>query len=413
MVLLQNEGVNYTPGTRELPIKILISVLGMNKMKSKLMATFSEKASIEEFINGPETTDVIAPVVTEIPVTEIIEDFGGVTEDPVAEIEQVETVASQLDELATDVDGIKTVSGMESYSRIYNQMVTNVGLQLPTQVSVESFSKTKGGKRSLARQIRKHADHLRRVAALGIEDFVDNVDDRLKNMTEEFRRSLKELEALRVDVDVPDEEVTINEKSIWKMMHVDNKLIKTPMYIQEEESNLKALADQVKKATAMIMADNAEGKLFSTGNYDFLYNRELQVGKSSIKIKDLGTPKAERAYSGSDYGWIAAWTLMFSVVGLVGALLFKSATGKEKTNSSRSKQEMMTFIDTVKKLSLVVKSVDDDIAKLTKYIESKGEEASGYKKDASPVFQLALFIVQQCTDLAKGSRVLFSKIANA
>ena len=62
-------------------------------MKSKLMATFSEKASIEEFINGPETTDVIAPVVTEIPVTEIIEDFGGVTEDPVAEIEQVENDA--------------------------------------------------------------------------------------------------------------------------------------------------------------------------------------------------------------------------------------------------------------------------------------------------------------------------------
>lgn len=381
-------------------------------MKSNLMAQFSEKASIEEFIEGSLPTQVVNPVVTDVPVLEVVEDFGGPIEDPMVEVEQAETVAGQLDEIATDVDGVTTVSGMESYGRIYKQMVTNVGFQLPLQVSAENFTKTRGGKRALAKQIRGHANHLRRVAALGLEDYVDNVDGRLKSLTEEYKRAIKELDSIKPNLDVPDEEVTINEKGIWKMMHVDNKLIKSPLYIQEEEKNLKELADQVRQAVQKITSDNAEGDLFYANEYDFLYNRELELGSKKIKVNDLGTPKPERAYSGSDYAWIAAWTLTFQLVGLVGALLFKKATGEEKTKSQRSKQEMMTFVDTVKKLSIVVKSVDDDIAKLTKYIESKGEEAGGYKKDSSPVFQLALFIVQQCTDLAKGSRVLFGKIAN-
>lgn len=382
-------------------------------MKSKLMQDYSEKASIEEFIEaGNVPTPAVNAVNTVVPAVDVIEDFGGPTEDPVVEIEQANTVADQLDELATDVDAITHVNGMESYGRIYHQMVGNLGFDLPSQPGLESFAKTHGGKRSLARQIRSHANHLRRVATLGLEDYVDSVDTRLESLTEEYRRAIKELDAIRPNLDVPDSDVEIDQKAIWKMFHVDGKLIKSPSVIGEEESNLRAMAANIRQAVNKIIQDKAEGNLLDSNSYEMLYNRNIKVGDKSVKVNDLGTPKADRAYSPTDIAWIVGWTIFFQLPGLIGSLIFKSKTGEEKTKSTRSKQEMLMFVDTVKKFATIVKDVDDDIAKLKKYIDSQ-EDPSGYKKDSSPVFQLALFVVQQCTDLAKGSRVLFGKIANA
>lgn len=381
-------------------------------MASPLMARFSEQASIEEFIEaGAELSPAVDQVVTELPVVEITEDFGGTIEDPMVDVAQAETIAGQLDELAVDVDAVKTIPAMESYGRIYTQMVTNVGYELPTQPSVEAFDKTRGGKRALAKQIRGHASHIRRVANLGLEDFVDNVDGRLKSLTEEYRHAIKDLEKIRPNLDAPDETVKVDQKAIWKMFHRNNKLIKSPAIIQEEEKNLREMTSSIKQAVQKITTGQTEGGLLRKDEYEMLFNRNVAVGETAIKVKDLGTPKAERAYSGSDIGWIIGWGLVFNIVGLVGALLFKSATGEEKTESKRSTQEMMIFVDTVKKMSSIVKEVDDDIAKLLKFINTKGEEAGDLKRMASPVLQLAVFVVQQCTDLAKGSRILFGKIA--
>lgn len=384
-------------------------------MKSRLMDRFSEQASIEEFIEGTASALPVAvnPVITEVPVVEVIEDFGGEFDDPMVEVDQAELVAGQLDELATDVDGITTAPAMESYGRIYTQMVSNLGYTMPSQPGLESFAKTRGGKRSLAKQIRTHASHLRRVAAMGLEDYVNSVDDKLKTLTDEYRTAIKELDSIKPNLDAPDEEVTVNEKSIWKMFHKDNDLITSPLTaIQEEEKNLRSLAGEVKRAVQRITSDTAEGDLFNSGDFNFLFNRDLDLSGTKVKVNDRVVPKPSRSYSGSDYAWIAVWSIVFNVVGLVGGLLFKRATGEEKTKSKRSTQEMHVFVDTVKKMTTIVKGVDDDIAKLKAYIEKKGDEAAGYKRDSSPVFQLAVFIVQQCTDLAKGSRLLFGKIAN-
>lgn len=378
-------------------------------MKHAKPAKTAEQVAIEEFIDAiPPVLETVDNVVVDNTIPEtIVQDEVGL--DPI--IESV-AVADTLEDMAGDVDASTTAIAMESYRRLFSQITQMSGHPIQAGVSLESFPVTKGGKKQLAKAIRSHAKTIRECVQVALEDYVDNVDQKISENMSHYKQALGELNSVNEDsIDVSGN-VTVNHKMVWKLFHMDGKLMDLRNFHEEIES-VKKLADQVSKAKDVVAklqsGENMDGTVLA-GNLtvDLMNNTRVTISNGRSNWEELDTPKPDRAWSAGDWFWI----FMFSWVGVVYRVI-KGGNGEEKTKKKQSLKAISKVIAEMKRLAPLVQGIENDAkAILTSVEQAPDDKKADIKRAVSPVLELASKTVSHVTQVTYGAMKMFKQAEN-
>lgn len=328
-----------------------------------------------------------------------------------AEIHEAGTLADNLEILAADTEVAPAVA-VESFHRVFKAMV---GEDLAPQkmISVEEFKGRNMSGRILARSIRSHVNTLRTAIVAALEDYSAEGGSKFGTMVENYRRSLSQLDGVEDEVHVADKIVKIDHTNIWKMFHKNGKFIK-PDEITTEIQEIHKLLSELKSYAGQLssVAARPEGDVGSLPNFSgkFMFNRTITIDNGQVRVSDADVPKPSKEYSGSDYAWIAGWSIFFGPLGLIGSLIFKKKTGSE-AERNRGTQEMHAFINNVKKLNSEVSQLETMVAQVSKAMRTS--KNASVKSGAAPFFELANVTMKQISELTYGAAQLFTKVKNA
>lgn len=378
-------------------------------MKHAKPVKTAEQVAIEEFIDAiPPILETVDNVVVDNTIPEtIVQDDVGL--DPI--VESV-AVADTLDDMAGDVDASTTAIAMESYRRLFSQITQMSGHPIQAGVSLESFPVTKGGKKQLAKAIRSHAKTIRECVQVALEDYVDQVDQKIGSSMSHYKQALGELSSINEDsIDVSGN-VTVNHKVVWKLFHMNGKLMDLRNFHEEIES-VKKLADQVSKAKDVVAklqsGENMDGTVLS-GNLtvDLMNNTRVTISEGRSNWEELDTPKPDRAWSAGDWFWI----FVFSWMGVVYRLI-KGGNGDEKTKKKQSLKAISKVIGEMKRLAPLVQGIENDAKAILASVEqAPDDKKSDIKRAVSPVLELASKTVSHVTQVTYGAMKMFKQAEN-
>lgn len=369
-----------------------------------------EQIAIEDFINSIPPTIVMEgdTIVADNTISEWIAQDDVPSLDPI--VETVE-VADTLDDLAEDVDRVTAAPAMESYRRIFSQLVNLTGHPLAEQttVAVESFQPTVSGKVKLAKAIRGHAEALRTAALVALEDYAEKIDESLGTMISNYKQAMGELNHLRVDPDVIDSNVNIDHKQVWKLFHIKGKLADLKDFDKEIEG-VKKLADEARKGIDRVkksaVGEVLEGPaLEGSLKVNLLANSDISIKNGRSYFDEKAVPAPDKSWTLGDWFWI----FIFNWAGLAYRII-KGGSGDEKTKKKQSLKAIHDVINKLKELAPVIDGIAKEAHDLIKFIDQQPEDKQAeLKKAASPVLELVAKTVQHVTKVTYGAKKIFEK----
>lgn len=372
----------------------------MQHAKPKLTA---EQVAIEDFMNTiPPALVRDGDCLADNTITEVI-DHVDTSLDPI--VESV-VVADSLDELAGDVDGVTTAASMESYTRIFKQLTSMSGHPV---ASLEEFKPTKGGVKKLASSIRQHAELIRGCVDLSFEEYTDKVDESIGTTMSNYKQALGELNKLNQNIDMPDEEVVINHKAVWRLFHMNNELMDLRDF-QVEVDGIKTLAEAVRKGSDRVAKMVSSGE---TGNalegkefVQLMNNTDVTIKEGRAHFEELPVPEPEKKWSAGDWFWV----IIFGWAG-VRYRQAKGGSGEEQTQKKQSIQAIHKVIDEMKKMGPVVDGIAKDAKRVIAQIEkAPNDKKADLKRAASPVLELASKTIQHVANITYGAKNMFEKM---
>lgn len=373
-------------------------------MKHAKPTKTAEQVAIEEFIDSiPPVLETVDNVVVDNTIPEMLVQEE-TSLDPI--IESV-AVADTLDEMAGDVDASTTAIAMESYRRLFAQITSMSGHPIQEGVSLESFPVTKGGKKQLAKAIRDHAKTIRECVGVALEDYVDQVDQKIGHTMSNYKQALGELSHVQESEISTEKTIAVNHKQVWRLFHMNGKLMDLKDF-HTEINSVKILADHVKKGKEAILksvAGEAEGNALS-GNVEvqLMNNIEVKIEQGRAVFDAKEVPKPDRSWSVGDWFWI----FIFSWAGLAYRLI-KGGSGDEKTKKKQSLQAIHKVVAEMKKMAPLVQGIEKDADEIVNAINAApAEKQSDLKRAASPVLELAVKTIQHVTEVTYGAKKMFN-----
>ena len=378
-------------------------------MKHAKPVKTAEQVAIEEFIDSiPPVLETVDNIVVDNSIPEtLVQDDTSL--DPI--VESI-AVADTLDDMAGDVDASTTAIAMESYRRLFSQITNMSGHPIQAGISLESFPVTKGGKRQLAKAIRAHAKTIRECVQVALEDYVDQVDQKVDQSMSSYKQALGELNNVdESSIDISGN-VSINHKMVWKLFHMDGKLMDLKNF-HEEIDSVKQLADAVSKAKDTVSrwqtGENMQGTVLSDKLVvNLMNNTRVTIEGGRSHWEELDTPVPDKSWSVGDWFWI----FVFSWAGLVYRLI-KGGNGEEQTKKKQSLKAISKVIGEMKRLAPLVQGIDKDVKAILATVEHAPEEATAdVKRAVSPVLELAAKTISHVTQVTYGAMKMFKAAEN-
>lgn len=373
-------------------------------MKHAKPVLTAEQIAIEEFMDSiPEAIVVEGGTLVDNTVTEILAQ-PEVELDPIIDSE---IAAGNLDELATDVDVITAAPALESFKRIFTHMTQMSGH--PASFSMEEFKPTKGGVRKFAKAIRSHASLIRSCASIGLEDYVDKVDESVGTALSNLKQVMGSLAKLQSDLHIPDGNVEINHKAVWDLFHINDELIDLREFSSMEIDGVKQLADIVSKGKDVVVKAASSGAIEGSAlqGSDFIQlmqNLDVTIKNGRANFDHQPVPKPDKSWSAGDWFWI----FVFNWVGLVYRAI-KGGSGEEKTKKDQSIKAIHKSIDEMKKLGPIIDRIDKDVDAIVKAIKASKGDQDALKKFASPVLEVAAKTTNHVSAVAHGMMRIFKQ----
>lgn len=372
-------------------------------MKNASKVLTPEQAAVEDFINAipPAVVETEAGLVDNT-ITEVLptEDVGL---DPI--IDSV-AAADNLDQLATDVDGITQAPALESYKRIFQHMTQMSGH--PATFSMEEFGATKGGVRKFAKAIRGHADLIRSCVSIGLEDYIDKVDESIGTTMSNYKQALQALSQVNENEIAVDGNVTINHKQVWSLFHMDGKLMDLRSFGAEVDA-VKKLAEVVSKNRDIVAKWASQDDLKTTVlseklTVNLMNNMRVTIKDGRSHWEQLPVPKPDKSWTAGDWFWI----FMFSWAGLVYRLI-KGGSGEEKTKKEQSLKAVHKVVGEMKRLAPIVQQIEKDAQAIMSMVEKveKDQQADNVKQIVSPVLELAAKTIEHVASVTYGAKKMF------
>lgn len=370
----------------------------------------AEQIAIEEFIDSiPPILDTVNNMVVDNTIPEtLVQDENSL--DPI--VESV-AVADTLEDMAGDVDASTTAIAMESYRRLFAQITNMSGHPIQAGVSLESFPVTKGGKRQLAKAIRAHANTIRECVQIALEDYVDQVDQKIESSMSNYKQALGELNRVNESSIDVDGNVTVNHKMVWKLFHMDGKLMDLKDF-HVEVDNVKQLAHQISKAKETVSkwqtGENMSGVVLSDKlTVDLMNNTRVTIKDGRSHWEELDTPEPDKSWSVADWFWI----FVFNWIGLVYRVL-KGGSGEEKTKKQQSLKAISKVVAEMKRLAPLVQGIEKDAKAIIATVEhAPDDKQADVKRAVSPVLELAAKTVAHVTQVTYGAMKMFKAAENA
>lgn len=373
-------------------------------------AKTAEQVAIEEFIDSiPPLLETVDNVVVDnsIPETLVQEDTSL---DPI--VESV-AVADTLDDMAGDVDASTTAIAMESYRRLFAQITTMTGHPIQAGVSLESFPVTRGGKKQLAKAIRAHAATIRECVQIALEDYVDQIDQKVSSSISNYKQALGELSRVNENSIDMDGNVTIDHKAVWKLFHMNEELMDMKDFGAEVDG-VKTLASLVSKGKdnilAMAAGKGAEGTALVGSEFvQLMSNTDVKVEGGRAVFEQGKVPPPDKAWSAGDWFWI----FVFNWAGLAYRLI-KGGNGDEKSKKKQSLRAIANVVSEMKKMGPVVQGIENDVKAITDAIgKAPADKQSDLKRAASPVLELASKTISHVTEVTYGTMKMFKQAEQA
>lgn len=360
-----------------------------------------EQIAVEEFMDSipPEFVEADGAIVDNSLVEDIVQ--PEVSLDPIVESA---VVADNLDELATDVDGISSAVAMESYKRLFHQICDMTGHPV---ASVESYKPTKGDVKRLAKDIRSHAATIRSCVNLSLEDYVDQADTAVGKMMSNYKQALGKLNAMKSDIKEGWHIRPVDMGDVWQLFHMHNELISFEDF-NAELKGIKELEELISKGIANIKS-MATGKFSGEALSKFLVimllnNTTVNVKKGRAEFEVLPTPKPPREWTATDWPMHLAY-------GLFGKN-YTGGKGEEQTAMLQSVKAIQRVIEELKKLGPVMAKLEKDSAELIKFIETvPADKKAEIKRAASPVLELTSNTIKHVTEVTYGIMKVFEKVS--
>lgn len=370
----------------------------------------AEQVAIEEFIDSiPPLLETVDNVVVDNTIPETIMEEEH-TLDPI--VESV-AVADTLDDMAGDVDASTTIIAMESYRRLFAQITNMTGHPIQAGVSLESFPATKGGKKQLAKAIRAHASTIRECVQIALEDYVDQVDQKMDKSMSNYKQALGELNNVNEESIDLDGDVSINHKAVWKLFHMNGKLMDLRNF-QDEVDAIKKLADAISKAKDTVSkwqtGQDMKGTVLSEKfTVNLMNNTRVSITSGRSHWEELDTPAPDKSWSVGDWFWI----FVFNWIGLVYRVI-KGGNGEEKTKKAQSLKAISKVIGELKRLAPLVQGIEKDTKDILAIVEHAPEDQIGdVKRAVSPVLELASKTVSHVTQVTYGAMKMFRSAEQA
>lgn len=362
-----------------------------------------EQTAVEDFMNSiPPSQMVEGDAIIDNTLTEILAQ----PENSLDPIIDSEVAADNLEELATDIDGITQAPALESFKRIFTHMTQMSGH--PATFGMEEFKATKGGVRKFAKAVRSHSQLIRDCVTLGLEDYVDRVDESVGSSLSNLKQVMSELVQVQSNLAVPEGKVEINHKAVWNLFHINNELIDLRDFSTEIEG-VKELArlvtqgkDAVLKAVTGEVSDSALGGKTSI---QLMQNLDVTVkeGRAHFDHQPVSPPGKE--WTGMDWFWV----FIFNWAGLVYRLV-KGGSG-DQAKKEQCLKAIHKSIDEIKKLGPIVDGIDKDVKAITSAIDkADAEKQAALKKFASPVLEVADQTTKHVTAVCHGMMKVFSQL---
>lgn len=372
------------------------------KHASKILTP--EQIAVENFMNTiPPTIVETEAGFVDNNVTEVLP----VVEAELDPITDSVVAADNLETLATDVDTISQAPALESYKRIFQHMTQMSGH--PATFSMEEFKATKGGVKKFARAIREHAALIRTCANLGLEDYIDRVDESVGTSLSNLKQVMGELNNLQSNLSVPEGNIEVNHKAVWELFHIDGKLIDLREFSNKEIGGIKTLAQAINRGKAAVLKAASSGEVTGTaleGNETVKLMQNLTISISGGKVQEekAKVPAPDKAWTAGDWFWI----FVFSWMGIIYRIV-KGGSGEEKTKKEQSLKAIHQSIDEIKKLGPIVAGIDKDVDEIVKAISKAKGDQTALKQFASPVLDLANKTVTHVTAVCHGMTKVFNQ----
>lgn len=368
-------------------------------MKNVAKIKTAEMVAIENFMDAiPPSQVEEGGVLIDNTITEVIAQ-PELSLDPIIDSG---IAADNLEVLANDVDGITTAPALEAYKRIFTHMSQMAGT--PCSVALEDFAATKGGVRKFAKTIRTHVELIRSCTSIALEDYIEKAEESVGSSLSDLQQVMKKLESVKADLDVPEGRVEVNHKSVWKLMHLDGKIIDMRNFGLEVKG-IRELAELITKGKDKIVrageGDKNDKALDGNHTVKLMNNLTVTVKDGRVRFdhKDVGAPSKE--WTGADFFWI----FVFNWFGLAYRII-KGGSGDERTKKEECVKKVHGAIDELKKLGPVVAGIDKDI----KTIKAAVDKDDSLRSYAAPVLELADELSKHITSVSYGMMRVFAQL---
>ena len=375
------------------------------------------------------TDETDAPLATEAGVLEndIVESQN---DDIMGEVVDSEEVVDQLDTLEEKVLEDESVASVEHYAWVLNSLYRNAKLPMPNRASLEDFSNDGKSKTALLNTIRTGRRRLQMSIAFALEEFNSKYSKTFSVKLEEFKSLNSALAIKSTGVKNNDEPTKINLASVWRLFHVDGKVIKKPGVIKEEYSRIKSLVDLLGNTSDSLITalkvKGVNGEVPEIKNYDglpsktenLMNNNTLSIDNNGAKLTGSKVDIPKDYYKGSDYLWFLGWGLLFinpltAFPAILTAILRDAPLVKKDgkpTVSKESKTEMLGFLQTVVDLKKLAVEVESIVKELLKVGGDSGVDKKEVDRAITPLLSLANVLLEHMTELTNASDKLFGKI---
>lgn len=379
-------------------------------MKHAKPVLTKEQIAIEDFLNAipPEIVVDGDNIITNTLQEDLVN--PETTLDPI--VDSV-TVADQLDELAVDVDAVTSVTGMESYTRLFKQLTTASGHPV---ASLESFPATKGGVKRLAKAIRGHATDIRGCVTLAFEEFASGVEESIGTSMSNYKQALGKLNQVHEDDFAAESDIVINYKQFWTMFHMNGELM-GPKDFKLEVDGVKELADLIRQGKDNIVkwskGEDSSGNAIPGKTFIQLMNNTdvtVKDGRGKWVAETVAPPKNnEGKWTAGDWFWI----FVFNWAGLVYRLV-KGGSGTDEAKREQSLKAIHEVIGQLKRLAPIIQDIEKDAKEIVSVAnKAQADRQADIKRAASPVLELAAKTVEHVTHITYGAMKLFDQAENS
>lgn len=369
-----------------------------------------EQVAIEDFLNAipPEVVVTGDGIINNAIHEDLV--IPETTLDPI--VDSV-VAADQLDELASDVDGVTSVASMESYARIFQQLTSASGHPV---ASLESFPATKGGVKRLAKAIRGHASDIRGGVTLAFEEFASGVEESIGTSMSNYKQALGKLNQVREDDFASESDIVINYKQFWQLFHMNDELMSLKDFKLEVEG-VKKLASLIKDGKDSIVqwsrGDDSLGNAIPGSEFIQLMNNTdvtIKDGRGRWVVESVKSPKNnEGNWTAGDWFWI----FVFNWAGLVYRIV-KGGSGTDEAKREQSLKAVHSVIGEMKRMAPIAKEIEDCVTEIINVAnKAKPDRQADLKRAASPVLELAAKTVEHITQITYGAMKLFDQAENS